>query len=854
MKSARFIAGAFALCAFNAAATPHLTIRDAGTAAPIAGATIVFVQEAQPGPYPAATSDANGVCELRPDVAEIVVIHPAYLPQKVRLNPATSEVLLEAGQSVKNATSGRSCLRIYLASWIGHYDVEQLPTISSSGELRCGGEDVVFDVSSPGLPRSIARGSLPNLRGGTVTNMTVHVREGRKGVVYVAPAGSHGADPIVARSRLLDAQGVATFDDVAIQDHVAVIAAAEGYAPAFVSTTVTAGKQIEVAPPPHLSASAHVQCDRRVEGISAHATFALREMPALQIDRDVRLDPEGNIRVPDGGSGVVRIVMSAPARRDVARAVLLSRERPAADAGGLCPGLPFNVRGSVVAENARPLSGAVIRYGKSSVASSKSGEFQLTVTAPDAGTLSVAAPGYLRWQRWLEPSDVPTALTVRLTKGARYQFRVVERQSGVAVPTFTLRCYSAGEGPRLALQRTITSPDGRYTTPPLPDDLFQIVIEAKGYEARTHEVRARMVTRGEEKLCDLGTVDLKPMSRLTGRVVDDATRAVKDALVRVRAANLQEWNSGTPGFNAFETRSHADGTFDVSAASGTYTVTAVADGLAPAERTVTLEDVLDAGDFQLHEGVLARVHAVTRSGAPVAGVEVELHRGSADDKRDVHVEIADDDGNVSFRHLSPGAYTLVARRDHRLATKTMVLEDRAEQETDLEIGSTIVRGFATDGGRPQRDVGLALIAAETLSSPAVTVIRQQTEPSGQTRTVEVLGKAAAASVARTDSTGFFTFSDVASGHYILTLQDGTGSRSRSLTIPDAETVDGSTDFGGTPIAGMVTDSRSGTGLGGAVVLLENAKNETLASNDIRRWWSLRIRQRRRRCLRNPGLA
>ncbi|HEX3582102.1 MAG TPA: carboxypeptidase regulatory-like domain-containing protein [Thermoanaerobaculia bacterium] len=830
MKSANLALAAFAVWGLHANAAALLTIRDAATAAPVPGATIVLAQEGVPGPYPAITSNASGAFELPAGASEVLVIHPSYLPQKVRLSASTSEVVLEPGQSVKSPGTGSSSLRVYLASWIGHYDVEALPPISTAGELRCGGDDVVFDVASADAPRAISRGSLPSLRrAGAMTTITVRVRQGKGGVVYLAPSSAHPADPMVARSRLLDDRGVATLDGVALQDHVAIIAAPEGYAPTLVKGSVTSGKQFEIVPLPSLTASAHVQCAARMAGISAHATFALRQMPSLEIDRDASVNEKGNIRVSDGGDGTVKIVVSAPGRRDVTRAILLSPERPAADAGGICPGLPFSVRGSVAGDNGRPLRGALIRYGDSSVTSSTTGDFHFTAAAPDAGTLSVTAPGYLRWQRWFEPSDVPTALAVRLTKGVLYQVRVTDSRSGAGVSTYTLRCYSAGDGERLALSRTVSSKDGRYTTPPLPDDLFQVVVEAEGFEMRGREVTSRMRVRDGARTCDLGTVELKPKCRLAGRVLDDASRAVKGAVIRLRGAQVPEWDAGTAGFNLFETRTRADGTFDIAAASGTYALVASADGFAPTERSVTFDDAFDLGDIQLREGLSALARVVSHANAPSAGVDVELHRGDADDKRDVRRAITDDDGKVAFRHLSPGAYTLVARRDHRLATKTIAIDDSSDPETDLEIGSTIVQGFATDGGRPLRDTDLALLPAETLASPGVTVIRQQIEPSGRTRTVEVTGKAAAASVTRTDSTGFFTFSDVAAGRYVLTVQDGTGSRSRSITIPDAESADGSTDFGGTPIEGIVTDSQSGTPMAAAVVLLENATNETLAS-------------------------
>src|SRR5205823_1816365 len=82
----------------------------------------------------------------------------------------------------------------------------------------------------------------------------------------------------------------------------------------------------------------------------------------------------------------------------------------------------------------------------------------------------------------------------------------------------------------------------------------------------------------------------------------------------------------------------------------------------------------------------------------------------------------------------------------------------------------------------------------------------------------------------TDSTGFFSFSDVSPGKYMLTLQDGTGSRSHTLIVPDADVVDGSTDFGGLPVSGVVTDAEDGAPLGGSLVVLEDASGNVVASS------------------------
>src|SRR5258706_15364732 len=180
MKLSRLALCVVALCALKVAANPRLTIRDATSGSAIAGASVVFAEEGRIGPYPSVISDADGVCELRPDVRDLLVIHPSYLPRSIHLTDSTSVVALDAGEVVKGAESVRSAgvsLRIYLASWIGHYDVERLPLLPSAVELRCGGGGVVFGILSRGHPRAVARGTIPALGPGRpVTGMNIQVR------------------------------------------------------------------------------------------------------------------------------------------------------------------------------------------------------------------------------------------------------------------------------------------------------------------------------------------------------------------------------------------------------------------------------------------------------------------------------------------------------------------------------------------------------------------------------------------------------------------------------------------------------------------------------------------------------
>jgi hypothetical protein len=814
----------------EARANGRVTIKDGVSGAPVPGATVILAEEGRIGPYPVATSDAAGQCDIPSGSFTVLVVHPFFLPKAASVTADSSVILLQTGAPVADPKHVRrspsTSLRIYLLSWIGHFDVEQLPPLPLAGELRCGRNDVVFDLSSSGHARALGQGAIPELNSAGAVKVTAHVSSStpvQRGVVYLVLDKVRSVAKEVPRTRFLDSNANASFDDVTAGERLALVAAPEGFAPTVKRLhAAAANRTIEITPGPSLEASAHLRCERPIERMEVHATLTIGDLPQLAIDRRASLAKEGEIRVGDLGSGVLKLVVAVPERRDLVRKLIVSPGRTPADFGALCPDPPFSIQGSVVDENDRLLNGVRISYADAAVTTDAHGRFTLTATHPDAGPLAATFPGYLRWQRWFEPLGARTALVIRLTKGVRYALRVIDRRTGDAIPKFTLRCYSEGEGPKLVFNRTVASDDGRYLTPPLADDVGEILVSTADFEQRRQEVKARRVTRQGIRYCDIGTVDLTAMSRMNGRVVDDLTNPVKEATIRIRSSKLPDWDSGAEGFNVFEARSGADGKFVAPVAAGIYTVQVVQTGFAPAERTsVSVEQSLDLGDIELHSGQSARIHMTTPSGAPAVAVTAELHRGTADDKTSVVTAMTNDEGNATFSHLSPGGYTVVALRARRLAQKTFFIDSAdSDDVVQLQVGDTTVRGFAMERGQPKADAVLTLMPSESVVSPALTIVRQQVDASGRTETQEIIGRGAAAIVSETDSTGFFSFTDVQSGKYLLSIRDGSGSRSRSIIVPDVDVFDASTDFGGVPVAGIVTDSQSSAALPGSTVVME----------------------------------
>src|SRR5438270_548821 len=78
----------------------------------------------------------------------ILVIQPFYRPRELA-TPANA--VLEAGESIPPTVSidPNADVRVYPSSWIGRFDVERLPPLPRAAGLRCGGEEIVWDVAVP---------------------------------------------------------------------------------------------------------------------------------------------------------------------------------------------------------------------------------------------------------------------------------------------------------------------------------------------------------------------------------------------------------------------------------------------------------------------------------------------------------------------------------------------------------------------------------------------------------------------------------------------------------------------------------------------------------------------------------
>jgi protocatechuate 3,4-dioxygenase beta subunit len=814
-----------ALCAASTAAdaavtTFHLT--DAVSSTPVAGALVIFARENQPGPYEFTTSDEKGSFSIDSDRrGPVLILHPSYRLEELA-QPADAR--LEAGEPVTApaAIDPHAEIRVYLSSWVGRFDVERLPPLAHASEFRCGGADVLWDVVTRNKSRVITHDLTRTAPvDGELASITI--RSGTAGgVVYIAePPQTKRREDAVPRSRILNDKREATFGDLPRGRRFALVAVPFDGAPVTTFVRTGAAEQSVEVVRSHspMFAKATVACPTAVGGIGVVTTLRPADVPWLPV-RVPALLVRDAVRVNNLAPGTLTLTISAPSRRPLKREALLSSNRTEADLGVMCPPPPFVIAGTVIDAAGRSVRDAVIRYGGATAKSSANGAFALHATAPDEAQLAVTSDGFLPWRTWFQPSDVPSSLTIRLERGSRYRFRVIDAVTKEPLHSFHVSCSGVdGAAPQRLCSEGVIAADGSFTTAPLPTNFSLVMIESPG-----HELFRKTVTSAEEKtrLRDLGTFEVAPLSALRGRVTDGRARGVAGASVTARSEALPEWDSGVAGVTLFEAATSTEGEFTLPVAEGRYRVRARATGFAESEAAEVITGAsVEPVTLQLGPGCGLDVvlHPTPTSSSP----RIELHRGSADDQSDMVAHTAGDDGRVRFEHVAAGDYTVVATNGRRLAeSEVHVGADQCPDAVDLTIGATRVEGVAAIRGEPVSDASLSLVPAAMVGTPGMTIMRKSANAEGRVTTDEVIGKGAWANATRTDFAGVFAFEDVEPGDYRIVLTRNGDVRSRPLTVGDAAVVEASTDFGERVVPGIVIDGGSSAPIAGAVVTLQNA--------------------------------
>ncbi len=820
------VACALSLTAFGST----VTLRSSD-GAPVPNAAVALAVESAPGPYEVRWSDRDGRIDIPQFPGVLLIIHPGFVPLE---SPIAEQITLRKGTAVdvpQHARREGVALRIYSSDWIGRFDVETLPPIYAAAVLSCGSAETVFDVDTPSGIRTVARATIPTPRAGTPATQRVKVRSepgsDAPGVIFLASGDDH-EPAAVPRSRLFRAGSEAVFENVAVGRRYVIIAAMRGQGPVVRSVRVPAvAAPLELVPVVPAQITARLHCEPRVSDLRVRAQWSPFEAVHVSIPRSVTRADDGRLRVDDLAPGRVELSATAPGHRDATRTILLAEDRRSADAGSLCPAPPWRIRGIVLNEDRKPLRNVAVRYASAAVTTKRDGTFAVSVTAPSEAELSAALDGYVTWRRWFEPTEGDATVRIELSRGTRYTGRVLDAATHEPVTRFRLRLLTFVDRPERVFDRWMTSADGSFSTTPLRQDVTRVIVETD-----SHQLSAVELETASDAIRDLGTIELQPLLRITGRVFDEDGVPL-EATVRARSETLSDWNRGMSGTTLFEGITDANGDFDLRVRSGTYTVSARATAMTPHIRDgVEVSGDVDLGTIHLGTGCDLRVRALRRR-QPVPQTPVALHRGTVDDQRDVVTQTTDDDGWASFHGLGSGEYTAAIRIGHRLgASRSIAFDEKVcddETSLELELSGVVVQGFARRGGLALANEFITLFPISEEDSPRLTIMRQRISAEGRTEVEELLGKGAHEILTTSDATGFFMFEDVRAGAYRLTGWQGAASRSRRIVIPDVMRFDATTDFDSPMITGDVADGETSEPIVGAHIVIENAAGATIQS-------------------------
>lgn len=388
------------------------------------------------------------------------------------------------------------------------------------------------------------------------------------------------------------------------------------------------------------------------------------EHPDVLAHHTTRTDGAGRFTFEDLGARRVyhHVEVRAAGLAPLFAFALQPRPGRVRDLGDMRMMAPGTLAGVVTTEDGLPVRGAAVYLGSEGILSRSADEPLREVGTTDglgrfqidelpAGAYVVGAVGYGLAMNFSDDTtldaDTPLVddLEIELRAGFPFVAEVVDGESGAAIAgaRVTVRPNWGNNTQRLEL---VTDAAGRFEHPGLVDQNWtRVWIEAEGYSSLSSNVRASAEQAGRVQR----TFELHTQHTVTVRVVD------ADGQAPIAGAWIVE-SSNRP--NDFESAIRAGWAVPSLEAEGegTYTTDAAGEARLPLTRTApwlsvaapgyaprTLFDaprhgggergIADLADaeyvVELERGATLDVH-VTGSGAPLAGVEVELRIASHD--------------------------------------------------------------------------------------------------------------------------------------------------------------------------------------------------------------------------------
>jgi protocatechuate 3,4-dioxygenase beta subunit len=464
-------------------------------------------------------------------------------------------------------------------------------------------------------------------------------------------------------------------------------------------------------------------------------------------------------------------------------------------AGAMVHAFP-SLRAGIIAARPQTFEAETDGEGRFVLAGLSEGIHNLLASAPGFGSskLMVAEPGAL-------------SVTITLKPAGSIRGTVVDPE-GRSVTSFRAMARSADE--RGFGGQGVADEEGIFVLETVAEGEYAVEIVSPDFMSEV--VSSVRVTAGN--VTELGTIRLRRGGRIGGTVVNGSEEPVPGATVRAVPAGWQPYDFGdnavsTDRLGRFQIAGLLDGKVDVAASHPSYA--------GARQEAIEVDSAAGASEVRivLRRGGAVEGYVRSRDGTETAGRTI---RAASDEPGlapwDASSARTSEDGYFHIEHLPPGKITVALVQVE--PTTMYAIQSRevdvAEGETtyvEFHSRRVLVQGQARRGGSPLSGAAIAL-------SPLSSGSRMSVRFGSQGRPPSLPGPRYLAAIAGED--GYYELLVDEPGEYRLSASaNGVGLPSRTVTIPDAESLSLDLDFGGALVSGRVVDKETEAPVAGAFV-------------------------------------
>lgn len=500
---------------------------------------------------------------------------------------------------------------------------------------------------------------------------------------------------------------------------------------------------------------------------------------------------------------------------------LVSGKTKEEDLGDIVVEIGLSISGRVLDENGNPVVSAVVSAAQPARGTMSSagdlfvvanadeeGRFVLAGLSPGAHHLTASAPGFGNSERVMaEPGASNVTLTLQLTGSIR----------GTAVdpegrPVTSFQATARSSERRGIGWTSVQDGEGAFVLDDVAAGEYAVEIDSRDF---LPEVISSVRVSGGN-VTEVGTIRLRRGGSIVGTVVDTSAEPVPAATIQAivagsRAYSMMEGAVSSDQKGRFQIRGLMDGKIAVVATHPGYAETRV-DGIE-VDSTAGASEV----EIVLRRGGALEGVVRTRDGTDIAGRTIQVHPQGRPYHSMERGARTSEDGSFRIEHLPAGKLTAALQHTEGDAMYTVQSRevDIAEGETtyvEFQSRRVAVQGQVRRGGSPLSGVEIQLWP-EGPGFSAIYGGGGDLSTAGPRHLIGVSGE-----------DGYYELLVDQPGEYRVDASAyGIGLPSRTVTIPDVDSLSLDLDFGGALVSGRVIDKKTEAPVAGAFVEASSTK-------------------------------